>query len=109
MSFNNRVQSAVEKQLEYHYSDMPHETRLNMCLYGLAEETGEVLGLQKRLLRGYSKDLEKATNRNFKLELGDVLWYLTACCALLGTSLDEIWEMNCEKIQERYGATFDER
>lgn len=74
-----------------------------MAYMGLAEETGEVCGLVKRELRGYPRDLEKATRKHFVEELGDVLWYLAMCCTVEGTSLDEIWEYNRKKLEERYG------
>ena len=57
----------------------------------------------KRALRGFSKDRERATHENLVDEMGDVLWYLAACCATQGTSLEEIWEHNKQKLKERYG------
>lgn len=74
-----------------------------MAYMGLAEEIGEVCGLVKRELRGYPKDLERATKEHFVEELGDVLWYLAMCCEIEGTSLDEIWRYNRKKLEERYG------
>jgi len=43
-------------------------------------------------------------------ELGDVLWMLSACCAELGITLQDIAEMNLTKLQIRQdaGAISDE-
>ena len=97
------VQIEVASQLTRDYYGVDIESlRTNMSL-GLAEEAGEVAGLMKRVLRNFPKDRERTTKEKFIEELGDVLWYLTACCAVQGTSLDEIWEYNISKLKERYG------
>lgn len=75
-----------------------------MVHLGLVEEAGEVAGLMKRVHRNLPKDRERATRENFIDEMGDVLWYLTACCFIHKTSLEEVWEHNKKKLEERYGA-----
>lgn len=95
----DEVQQDVEKQLQEDYGDRPIDMVRQILLTGLAEETGEVLGLRKRELRGYEKD--KGAWDRYPDELGDVLWYLTACCFAFGTSLEEIWEYNKKKLNER--------
>ena len=37
-----------------------------------------------------------------KRELGDIMWYMMQACMGLETSLDEIIEMNVEKLAARY-------
>jgi len=37
-----------------------------------------------------------------KDELGDVLWYISACADELGITLDEIAEYNVEKLAKRH-------
>ena len=49
-----------------------------------------------------------------KKELGDVLWYVTAACKELNTSLSEIIQMNIKKLEKRIsenklGGSGDER
>lgn len=75
-----------------------------VCEYGLAEEAGEVLGVLKRRIRGFSRDKEPGDFYDRLIEeLGDTLWYLTAICVLYGLTLDGIWEDNCRKMEKRYG------
>lgn len=97
------VQDEIDRQLvrDYSYRSMK-EVKLMLHL-GLAEEAGEVAGLMKRVLRNFSKDQERATRENFIDEMGDVLWYLTACCITHETTLEEVWEHNIKKLEERYG------
>lgn len=98
------VQSVIAHEVARDLAPRTDGDGLKTIAYmGLAEEIGEVCGLVKRELRGYSKDLERATKEHFVEELGDVLWYLAMCCAVEGTSLDEIWEYNRKKLEERYG------
>jgi NTP pyrophosphatase (non-canonical NTP hydrolase) len=66
---------------------------------GLLEESGEVAGIFKRLLRGdYSADV--ATTKLHK-ELGDILWYLSQVAYDNGFKLSEVAAANIEKLESR--------
>lgn len=97
------VQKEVKNQILRDYCAYGTERLKCNFMLGLTEEAGEVAGLMKRVLRGFPKDKEKATKENFIDEMGDVLWYLTACAISQGISLNEIWEHNKEKLKARYG------
>jgi NTP pyrophosphatase (non-canonical NTP hydrolase) len=97
------IQKEVERQLKRDYGDRPYDDIVAMLHLGLAEEAGEVAGLWKRVLRGFPKDREVTNVENFIDEMGDVLWYLTACCITHGTSMDYVWEHNIQKLKKRYG------
>ena len=65
---------------------------------GLAEESGEVLGLvRKHAFFGHDLDRERLTK-----ELGDALWCLAAVAATLDLSLGDVAEQNLEKLRRRY-------
>lgn len=97
------VQVEVNRQMARDYGRVPQERVNSLTMLGLAEESGEVVGLMKRVLRGNPNDKIRATREAFVEELGDVLWYLAACCNCAGTTLDEIWEQNKIKLEKRYG------
>ncbi len=97
------IQDEVDRQLFRDYVDKPFKETKLMLHLGLAEEAGEVAGLMKRVLRNLPKDQERITKENFIDEMGDVLWYLTACCISHDTSLEEVWQHNVQKLQARYG------
>ena len=45
---------------------------------------------------------------HMKRELGDIMWYVAQACMTLDTTIDEIIEMNVEKLEKRYpGGEFD--
>lgn len=72
------------------------------ALYGLASETGEVLGMYQKLYQGHSLN-----NHELRKEIGDVAWMLAELCTANGWSLDEVCVENIQKLRERYPAGFD--
>jgi len=71
---------------------------LVMASMGLAGETGEVIDhIKKYLFHAHNLDQEKLVK-----ELGDVAWYLTALCNVIGVPFKEVIEKNVEKLQKRY-------
>ena len=72
-------------------------------LLGLSGETGELLDLFKKwIFQEHPLDIEHA-----KKELGDVFWYAAMICRSMGWNMDEIMQMNVEKLAERYPGKFD--
>lgn len=97
------IQRAVQHEVD---RDMSHVDGgdLNLLAYvGLVEECGEVMGIVKRILRQGPNDAARCTREHLVEELGDVLWYFAMVCNQEGISLDEIWEYNRRKLEERYG------
>ncbi len=68
---------------------------------GLCGESGEVAEKIKKLLRDHGGFLDSEMKYSIALELGDVFWYLSTLAYELGFSLQEIAEMNYEKLQSR--------
>ena len=99
------IQNAVNSEIMRDYPNNLTRDLQNLVVLGLTEEAGEVAGLRKRNLRNNARDVGRGGREEYIDELGDVLWYLAACCALFSTDLDEIWQMNRQKLEERYGRT----
>ena len=75
---------------------------LNGCL-GLAGESGELLDMVKKwIFHNTRLDRDHA-----KKEVGDVLWYVAMICHSMGWDLDEIMQMNVDKLKARYPEGFD--
>ena len=75
---------------------------LNGCL-GLAGESGELLDMVKKwIFHNTRLDRDHA-----KKEVGDVLWYVAMICHSMGWDLDEIMQMNVDKLKARYPMGFD--
>lgn len=75
---------------------------LNGCL-GLAGEAGETLDMIKKWIF-HEKELDV---NHLKKELGDVMWYMAMLCYSFGFDLDEILQMNVDKLKARYPEGFD--
>lgn len=75
---------------------------LNACL-GLSGEVGEFNDMIKKwIFHEKPLDVEHA-----KKEAGDICWYLAMLCESFGWSLDEIMQMNVDKLKARYPEGFD--
>jgi NTP pyrophosphatase (non-canonical NTP hydrolase) len=70
---------------------------------GLAGEAGEVANIVKKIQRDSDGVITDETRAKLKDELGDVLWYISACADELGLTLGEIAEFNVEKLAKRHG------
>lgn len=79
-------------------------SRLSNGLMGLNGEAGEAIDiLKKSLFQGH--ELDKA---HLAKELGDVAWYLAVSASAIGYSLEEIFQMNIDKLKARYPDGFSE-
>lgn len=82
---------------------LTNEGRLTNGLMGLNGEAGEAIDiLKKHLFQGHELDCEHLAK-----ELGDVAWYLAVTADALGYTLEEILEMNVQKLRARYPDGFD--
>lgn len=68
---------------------------------GLTGEAGEVSDKVKKVLRDKDGNFDKETNKQIALELGDVMWYCATLANDLGYTLDDICQMNYDKLQSR--------
>ncbi|MBA2494798.1 MAG: nucleoside triphosphate pyrophosphohydrolase family protein [Acidobacteria bacterium] len=69
---------------------------------GLAGEAGEVANIVKKIQRDFGGKITDEIRAKLKDELGDVLWYISACADELGLTLTEIAEFNVEKLAKRH-------
>lgn len=67
---------------------------------GLAGEAGEVANKVKKILRG-DTTLDEAFRATIKKELGDILWYIAACCHEAGLDMSDVAEANVAKLAGR--------
>lgn len=69
---------------------------------GLAGEAGEVANIVKKIQRDHGGVINDETRLKLKDELGDVLWYISACADELGLTLAEVAEYNVQKLAKRH-------
>ena len=69
---------------------------------GLCGESGEAIDIvKKHLAQGHPLDREKLAK-----ELGDIAWYLAETAYAIGYPLEEILQMNIDKLKARYPEGF---
>ncbi len=81
--------------------------RLLTAAVGMSAEAGEFTEIVKKIVF-QGKPVNEDNLFHMKRELGDIMWYVMQACMGLGTDLDEIIEMNIDKLKSRYpGGEFD--
>ena len=81
--------------------------RLLTGAVGLSAEAGELMEIVKKLIF-QGKPVNEETIFHMKRELGDVMWYVMQVLMALNVELDEVVQMNVEKLVKRYpGGEFD--
>ena len=69
---------------------------------GLTGEAGEVANIVKKIQRDFGGEITDEIREKLKDELGDVLWYISACADELKLTLAEIAAFNVKKLAERH-------
>jgi NTP pyrophosphatase (non-canonical NTP hydrolase) len=83
--------------------DLSEKDVLINGVMGLCGEAGEAIDIVKRYLaQGHELDKEHLAK-----ELGDIAWYLAETATILGYSLEDILQMNIDKLKKRYPEGFD--
>ena len=77
--------------------DLPLWATREHALFGLSAEVGEVMGLYQKVHQGHPLD-----EHELRLEIGDVLWFVSELCDVTGWTLEEIATANIEKLRNRY-------
>ena len=114
LDFVNAVTSEPSKDHEafvYRLQELEGEEfpaeRLLTAAVGLCAESGEFTEIVKKIVF-QGKPVNEDNLFHLKRELGDVLFYLAEACLGLGISLDEVIQMNVDKLSARYpGGEFD--
>ena len=81
--------------------------RLLTAAVGMSAEAGEFTEVVKKIIF-QGKPVNEDNLFHLKRELGDIMWYVAQACIGLDISLEEVIEMNVDKLVSRYpGGEFD--
>lgn len=96
----------IDRLMELRENEFPTE-RLLTAAVGMSAEAGEFTEVIKKIIF-QGKPVNEENLFHLKRELGDIMWYVMQACIGLDVSLDEVVEMNVDKLMKRYpGGAFD--
>ena len=75
--------------------------RLLTAAVGMSAEAGEFTEIVKKIIF-QGKAVNEENLFHLKRELGDIMWYVSQACIGLDISLEEVIQMNFEKLSARY-------
>lgn len=96
----NEYQALAERTINKDLTDF------GMChhaLHGMVGEIGEIHSLYQKVYQGHSMD-----NEHLKKEVGDLLWFIAEYCTSMGWNLEDVMQLNIDKLKARYPEGFDE-
>lgn len=86
-TINNNLQQV---QLEHH------------ALHGMVSEIGEIHSIYQKIYQGHD-----INDEHLKKEVGDLLWFIAEYCTANGWTLEEVMQMNIDKLKARYPKGFE--
>ena len=89
-----------ERLAELAISGFPTE-RLLTAAVGMSAEAGEFTEVVKKIIF-QGKPVTEENLFHLKRELGDIMWYVSQACIGLDISIEEVIQMNFEKLSARY-------
>lgn len=95
----NRYQALAARTINH---ELGKEGMLAHALHGLCSEVGEVHGLFQKQYQGHEPSLE-----HLEKELGDCLWMIAEACTACDFTLEEVAQMNIDKLMARYPNGFE--
>jgi NTP pyrophosphatase (non-canonical NTP hydrolase) len=75
--------------------------RLLTAAVGMSAEAGEFTEIIKKIVF-QGKPVTEENLFHLKRELGDIMWYVSQACIGLDISIEEVIQMNFEKLSARY-------
>lgn len=79
------------------------EEQEHHAMHGMVGEIGELHSLYQKTYQGHDFDENHA-----KKELGDLCWFIAEYCTSQEWNLDDILQMNIDKLRARYPEGFAE-
>ena len=71
------------------------------ALHGMSAEVGEIHSIYQKSYQGHEVD-----ENDLKAELGDLLWFCAEYCTAKGWDMEQIANMNIEKLRKRFPKGF---
>ena len=82
--------------------DLTRKEQMTHALHGMVGEVGEIHSLYQKVFQGHTFDEDHA-----KKEVGDLLWFIAEYCTAMGWELDDVMQMNIDKLKARFPDGFE--
>ncbi|HEY2537364.1 MAG TPA: nucleoside triphosphate pyrophosphohydrolase family protein [Solirubrobacteraceae bacterium] len=89
------------QRLSRRTAEYPRDAWLAYPALGLSGEAGEVAEHAKKAIRDDDGQISEARRAAMSKELGDVLWYVAQLASELGLDLDDVAQVNLDKLLSR--------
>ncbi len=98
----NEYQKLAMRTCNFQHDDR-YDDMVCHAVFGLTSEAGEVAGLFQKWYQGHELDEE-----HLMKEIGDCLWMIAELCTAYGFSLEDVMQLNIDKLRARYPDGFSE-
>ena len=95
----NEYQKLASRTMRKDLTDVQTEYH---ALHGMVGEIGEIHSLYQKIYQGH-----EYTQEHMKKELGDLLWFISEYCTVMEWELEEIMQLNIEKLKARFPEGFE--
>lgn len=72
------------------------------ALHGMVGEIGELHSIYQKKYQGHEFDFA-----HVKKEVGDLLWFIAEYCTAMDWTLEEVMQMNIDKLKARFPEGFE--
>lgn len=73
------------------------------ALHGMVSEIGELHSIYQKRYQGHHD-----TEEHRMKEVGDLLWFIAEYCTVRGWQLEDVMQMNIDKLEKRFPDGFSE-
>lgn len=95
----NEYQILASRTLSDTMTDVDKEFH---ALHGMVGEIGELHSIYQKRYQGHVE----VTDEHRKKELGDLLWFVAEYCTACGWKLEDVMQLNIDKLKARYPQGF---
>lgn len=94
MMSGNKYQKLASRTMNDNLSSFQQE---HHALHGMVGEIGEIHSLYQKIYQGH-----ELNDLHLKKEVGDLLWFIAEYCTANEWNLEDVMQMNIDKLKERY-------
>ena len=82
--------------------DLTNQEKEFHALHGMVGEVGELNSIYQKFYQGHPISKE-----HLKKEVGDLLWFIAEYCTIKGWTLEEVMQLNIDKLRARFPEGFE--